>query len=104
MSVHDDLNKTIGHGITGSVFDAPGIVQKNALGKCASVGERVFKYVSTAVDIEPGELSGHAAPTAKLTDKIVVSGSYAGAIGATQVQVTAAGVTKNLYAGGYLFC
>lgn len=103
MALYDDQNELkSAEGVVGiNPYSDPSVTQVRPLGEQVMIGERCYRYVSTAVDIEAGEIAGHVAGTV-----IMSNACTAAAIGATTVVIDDAGISStalDAYRGGYLF-
>lgn len=99
---YTDQNEQKGRGATIGVspLAAPGLTQLRTLGEEVFIGDRKFRYISTGVDIEAGELAGQATGTVIMANAILAT-----AVGETDVTVDDAalsGTAINDFAGGYL--
>ena len=106
---HDDQNeRNMEWSVSGVVTDAPVLIADavNAIGQVVAYKDgRVFRYISTAVDIEAGEIAGQVTGSAIVSNQVQTSGTPAAlpAIGDTSVTLALAAITANQFAGGYMF-
>lgn len=103
--VKTNLQTVQGDVITGSVYDTyTDLSQDIIYGRAPYLGQRVtyrdgrsFVFCSTLVDLPAGTLCGSIVSPTEFAGKLKVA-----VAGATQIALTAAGVTAGQYAGGFI--